>query len=93
MNENVRQQRSTILDTVKLIISVLVLLGGIAAYYYFVQTSIFLRVLMILASIPIALIFSTRPHREKGYGIFFKDHVSRLEKLYGQQDKKQSRLL
>ena len=81
MNENVKQQQSIMLDTVKLIISVLVLLAGIVSYYYFVQTSILLRVLMILASIPGALIIFYQTTQGKRLWDFFQGSRVEIRKV------------
>ncbi len=46
------------LDTVKLVAAVLVLLGGIVAYYYFAEASILWRVLGLVASLAVGLLIA-----------------------------------
>jgi len=65
MNDNIRQQESSFLDTVKLLGSVLVLLAGIVSYYYLIQISILFRVLIILASVVVSLVIFFQTEKGK----------------------------
>jgi preprotein translocase subunit SecE len=47
-----------VLDTVKLAAAVLVLLGGMTAYYYFSDASVLLRVLGLVASLVVGLLIA-----------------------------------
>jgi len=72
MNDNTGQQQSSLLDTVKLLGSVLVLLAGIVSYYYLIQISILFRVLIILASVVVALVIFFQTLRGKTLWEFFQ---------------------
>ena len=48
MNTPVEQVESSALDTIKLLLAAGALVGGLYAYYYYVETSLPLRVLMVL---------------------------------------------
>lgn len=76
MNENA-EGRSSQFDTVKLILSFVILLCGIAGYYYFEDQSLLLRVigLLVLAGVSVALIFVT----EKGRSIWRFGQEARTE--------------
>lgn len=65
MNDNVGQQQSSFLDTVKLLGSVLVLLAGIVSYYYLIQISILFRVLIVLASVIVSLVIFFQTEKGK----------------------------
>jgi|TARA_B100000003_G_scaffold38061_1_gene32286 preprotein translocase subunit SecE len=47
-NSSVDTEKSSFIDTVKLLIAAGVLLGGLYSYYYYLQVSLPLRVLMVL---------------------------------------------
>ena len=47
-NSSAQSEKSSFIDTVKLLIAAGVLLGGLYSYYYYLQVSLPLRVLMVL---------------------------------------------
>ena len=47
-NSSAQTEKSSFIDTVKLLIAAGVLLGGLYSYYYYLQVSLPLRVLMVL---------------------------------------------
>ena len=77
MNDNVGQQQSSFLDKVKLLGSVLVLLAGIVSYYYLIQVSILIRVLIVLASVVVSLVIFFQT--EKGQTLLEFFQGSRIE--------------
>ena len=70
VNAQTETSESGVLDILKLLISAVVLVGGLYSYYYFVEVSLPLRVLMVLgglaAGIGIALT-STQGLRLRGF--------------------------
>lgn len=50
-NSSVDTEKSSFIDTVKLLIAAGVLLGGLYSYYYYLQVSLPLRVLMVLGGL------------------------------------------
>jgi len=81
MNDNTGQQQSSLLDTVKLLGSVLVLLGGIVSYYYLIQISILFRVLIILASVVVSLVIFFQTLRGKTLWEFFQGSRVEIKKV------------
>ena len=81
MNDNVEQQQSSLLDTVKLLGSVLILLVGIVSYYYLTQISILFRVLMILASVVVSLIIFFQTQRGNVLWEFFQGSRVEIKKV------------
>ena len=81
MNDNVEQQQSSLLDTVKLLGSVLILLMGIISYYYLIQISILFRVLIILASVVISLVIFFQTLRGKTLWEFFQGSRVEIKKV------------
>jgi preprotein translocase subunit SecE len=81
MNDNVEQQQSSLLDTVKLLGSVLVLLVGIVSYYYLTQISILFRVLMVLASVVVSLVIFFQTQRGKVLWEFFQGSRVEIKKV------------
>jgi len=70
-----------LLDTVKLLGSVLVLLAGIVSYYYLIQISILFRVLIILASVVVALVIFFQTLRGKTLWEFFQGSRVEIKKV------------
>jgi|TARA_B100001750_G_scaffold233824_1_gene234480 preprotein translocase subunit SecE len=81
MNDNVGQEQSSLLDTLKLLGSVLILLVGIFSYYYLVQVSILFRVLMVLASVVVSLIIFFQTQRGKTLWEFFQGSRVEIKKV------------
>ena len=81
MNDNVGQQQSSLLDTIKLLGSVLILLVGILSYYYLIQISILFRVLIILASVVISLVIFFQTLRGKTLWEFFQGSRVEIKKV------------
>ena len=81
MNDNVEQQQSSLLDTVKLLGSVLILLAGVISYYYLIQISILLRVLIVLASVVVSLVFFFQTQRGKTLWEFFQGSRVEIKKV------------
>ena len=81
MNDNVRQEQSSFLDTLKLLGSVLILLVGIVSYYYLIQISILFRVLMVLASAVVSLIIFFQTQRGKTLWEFFQGSRVEIKKV------------
>jgi len=81
MNDNVEQEQSSLLDTLKLLGSVLILLVGIFSYYYLVQVSILFRVLMVLASVVVSLIIFFQTQRGKTLWEFFQGSRVEIKKV------------
>ena len=81
MNDNVGQQQSSLLDTVKLLGSVLILLAGIVSYYYLNQISIVFRVLIILVSVAISLVIFFQTQRGKVLWEFFQGSRVEIKKV------------
>ena len=81
MNDNVGQQQSSLLDTVKLIGSVVILLVGIFSYYYLIQISILFRVLMVLASAVVSLVIFFQTQRGKVLWEFFQSSRIEIKKV------------
>ena len=81
MNDNVGQQQSSLLDTVKLLGSVLILLVGIISYYYLIQISILFRVLMVLASVVVSLVIFFQTQRGKVLWEFFQGSRVEIKKV------------
>ena len=81
MNDNVRQEQSSLLDTLKLLGSVLILLVGIVSYYYLIQISILFRVLIILASVVISLVIFFQTLRGKILWEFFQGSRVEIKKV------------
>ena len=81
MNDNVEQQQSSLLDTVKLLGSVLILLVGIFSYYYLNQISILSRVLMVLASVVVSLIIFFQTQRGNVLWEFFQGSRVEIKKV------------
>ena len=81
MNDNVRQEQSSLLDTLKLLGSVLILLVGIVSYYYLIQISILFRVLMVLASVVVSLIIFFQTQRGKTLWEFFQGSRVEIKKV------------
>jgi len=81
MNDSVGQQQSSLLDTVKLLGSVLILLVGIASYYYLTQISILFRVLLVLASVVVSLIIFFQTQRGKVLWEFFQGSRVEIKKV------------
>ena len=81
MNDNVGQQQSSLLDTVKLLGSVLILLAGIVSYYYLNQISILFRVLIILVSVAISLVIFFQTQRGKVLWEFFQGSRVEIKKV------------
>ena len=81
MNDNVRQEQSSLLDTLKLLGSVLILLVGIVSYYYLIQISILFRVLMVLASVVVSLVIFFQTQRGKTLWEFFQGSRVEIKKV------------
>ena len=81
MNDNVGQEQSSLLDTLKLLGSVLILLVGIVSYYYLIQISILFRVLMVLASVVVSLIIFFQTQRGKTLWEFFQGSRVEIKKV------------
>ncbi len=81
MNDNVGQEQSSLLDTLKLLGSVLILLVGIVSYYYLIQVSILFRVLMVLASVVVSLIIFFQTQRGKTLWEFFQGSRVEIKKV------------
>ena len=81
MNDNVGQEQSSLLDTLKLLGSVLILLVGIVSYYYLIQVSILFRVLMVLASVIVALVIFFQTLRGKTLWEFFQGSRVEIKKV------------
>ena len=81
MNDNIRQEESSFLDTVKLLGSVLILLVGIVSYYYLIQVSILFRVLMVLASVVVSLVIFFQTQRGKTLWEFFQGSRVEIKKV------------
>ena len=81
MNDNVGQEQSSLLDTLKLLGSVLILLVGIVSYYYLIQISILFRVLMVLASVVISLVIFFQTQRGKTLWEFFQGSRVEIKKV------------
>ena len=81
MNDNVEQEQSSLLDTLKLLGSVLILLVGIVSYYYLVQVSILFRVLMVLASVVVSLVIFFQTQRGKTLWEFFQGSRVEIKKV------------
>jgi len=81
MNDNVEQEQSSLLDTLKLLGSVLILLVGIFSYYYLVQVSILFRVLMVLASVVVSLVIFFQTQRGKTLWEFFQGSRVEIKKV------------
>ena len=81
MNDNVRQEQSSFLDTLKLLGSVLILLVGIVSYYYLIQISILFRVLMVLASVVVSLVIFFQTQRGKTLWEFFQGSRVEIKKV------------
>ena len=81
MNDNVRQEQSSLLDTLKLLGSVLILLVGIVSYYYLIQISILVRVLMVLASVVVSLVIFFQTQRGKTLWEFFQGSRVEIKKV------------
>ena len=81
MNDNVGQEQSSLLDTLKLLGSVLILLVGIVSYYYLIQISILFRVLIILASVVISLVIFFQTLRGKTLWEFFQGSRVEIKKV------------
>ena len=81
MNDNVGQQQSSLLDTVKLLGSALILLAGIVSYYYLNQISILFRVLIILVSVAISLVIFFQTQRGKVLWEFFQGSRVEIKKV------------
>jgi preprotein translocase subunit SecE len=81
MNDNVGQQQSSFLDKVKLLGSVLVLLAGIVSYYYLIQVSILFRVLIVLASVVVSLVFFFQTEKGQVLWEFFQGSRIEIKKV------------
>ena len=81
MNDNVRQEQSSLLDTLKPLGSVLILLVGIVSYYYLIQISILFRVLMVLASVVVSLVIFFQTQRGKTLWEFFQGSRVEIKKV------------
>ena len=81
MNDNVGQEQSSLLDTLKLLGSALVLLVGIVSYYYLIQISILFRVLMVLASVVVSLVIFFQTQRGKTLWEFFQGSRVEIKKV------------
>jgi len=81
MNDNVGQEQSSLLDTLKLLGSVLILLVGIVSYYYLIQISILFRVLMVLASVVVSLVIFFQTQRGKTLWEFFQGSRVEIKKV------------
>mgnify|MGYP000117184454 FL=1 len=81
MNDNVGQEQSSFLDTLKLLGSVLILLVGIVSYYYLIQISILFRVLMVLASVVVSLVIFFQTQRGKTLWEFFQGSRVEIKKV------------
>ena len=84
MNDNVEQEQSSLLDTLKLLGSVLILLVGIVSYYYLIQISILFRVLMVLASVVVSLVIFFQTQRGKTLWEFFQGSRVEIKKVIWQ---------
>ena len=81
MNDNAEQKQSSLLDTVKLLGSVLILLVGIISYYYLIQISILFRVLMVIASVVVSLIIFFQTYKGKTLWEFFQGSRVEIKKV------------
>ena len=81
MNDNVEQEQSSLLDTLKLLGSVLILLVGVVSYYYLIQMSILFRVLMVLASVVVSLVIFFQTQRGKTLWEFFQGSRVEIKKV------------
>ena len=81
MNDNVGQEQSSLLDTLKLLGSVLILLVGIVSYYYLTQISILFRALMVLASVVVSLVIFFQTQRGKTLWEFFQGSRVEIKKV------------
>ena len=52
------EEQPTFVDTAKLALSIVVVLAGLVAYYYFADTSQFLRVLGVLVAVAVAILIA-----------------------------------
>ena len=50
-NPSVQNEKSSLIDTIKLLLSAAVLFSGLFSYYYYLQVSLPLRVLMVLGGL------------------------------------------
>ena len=50
-NSSAQTEKSSFIDTIKLLLSAAVLFGGLFSYYYYLQVSLPLRVLMVLGGL------------------------------------------
>ena len=57
MNAQTETSESGVLDIIKLLISAVVLVGGLYSYYYYVEVSLPLRVLMVLGGLALGIEF------------------------------------
>ena len=55
MNAQTETSESGVLDIIKLLISAVVLVGGLYSYYYYVEVSLPLRVLMVLGGLALGI--------------------------------------
>ena len=55
MNVQTETSESGVLDIIKLLISAVVLVGGLYSYYYYVEVSLPLRVLMVLGGLALGI--------------------------------------
>ena len=55
MNAPIEHSESGVLDTIKLLLSIVVLVGGLYAYYYYIEVSLPLRVLMVLGGLLVGI--------------------------------------
>jgi len=69
------------LDTVKLIAAVLVLLGGMVAYYYFSEASVLLRVLGLVAGLVIGLAIAFQSAQGKEIWAFIQASQTEVRKV------------
>ena len=81
MNDNVEQQQSSLLDTIKLLGSVLILLVGILSYYYLIQISILFRVLIVVATVFVSLVVFFQTQRGKTLWEFFQGSRVEIKKV------------
>ncbi len=70
-----------ILDTVKLAAAVLVLLGGMAAYYYFSEASVLVRVLGLVASLVAGMLIALQSAQGKQVWEFVKGSQVEIRKV------------
>ena len=76
MNSKVETKASP-LDTVKLIVALLIVIGAVAGYYYFADESQLFRVLGLLAAVGVAVAVAFQT--DKGRGIWGFLHDSQIE--------------